>query len=259
MRTVKAMLLTLLPFSVFSGLYSSGERIAPTLSVEAQRERLTTINDLAATASDITATRKLVGMTFSLLAPEAPDRWTDPVLCERLAEAEFLSITTRGGLISEERVATAWNNYAKVINLPSADIVTSAEIHSLREGSKAASDFLWNRGNRSLWTLPNIYALDSNGRLASGCRVLETLRILWDLNVHIENLEGARQRLNAKAPTPSAQLSTPSGRIPGAMMLQSALQQESTTQIAEKAFVRMNGDKALHNAKEEMLNDVLKN
>ncbi len=52
---------------------------------------------------------------------------------------------------------------------------------------------MWNRGYRNFWLLPSIFAVQPDGTLAPACRVVECLRILYDLARFPENLRGARK------------------------------------------------------------------
>ena len=47
----------------------------------------------------------------------------------------------------------------------------------------------------SIWTVSNIYALGPDGKLAEGCRPIETLRIFYNLNGMFDDLRGARDRV----------------------------------------------------------------
>jgi len=43
--------------------------------------------------------------------------------------------------------------------------------------------------------MPNVYAVGSDGKVAEGCRAVETLRVLYDLDKLFNNLRGARERV----------------------------------------------------------------
>ena len=43
--------------------------------------------------------------------------------------------------------------------------------------------------------MPNVYAVGSDGKVAEGCRAVETLRVLYDLDKFFDNLRGARERV----------------------------------------------------------------
>jgi hypothetical protein len=48
---------------------------------------------------------------------------------------------------------------------------------------------------QSLWTVPDVYAVDAEGRVAGGCRAVEALRILHDMSFSFQSVLGARARV----------------------------------------------------------------
>ena len=97
-----------------------------------------------------------------------------------------------GVLIPEQRVADAWNDYLQKIGAPQDVYVTAAEIHTLRDTYYVGSQLSWARDNQNIWTVPNIYAIGRDGKVANGCRALEVLNILWGLTDQPEVLQGTR-------------------------------------------------------------------
>jgi hypothetical protein len=68
-------------------------------------------------------------------------------------------------------------------------IVTVAEIHSMRDTMFATGQVAWSRGRgQSAWTMPNIYAVGDDGKVAEDCRAVEALRVLYDLDQMFDNL-----------------------------------------------------------------------
>jgi hypothetical protein len=55
-----------------------------------------------------------------------------------------------------------WNQYVKEIGAPDDAIVSVAEIHNMRDGSFTVAQLMWARGNQTIWTIPNVYALGSD-------------------------------------------------------------------------------------------------
>jgi hypothetical protein len=49
--------------------------------------------------------------------------------------------------------------------------------------------------NQTAWTIPNIFAIGVDGKVAEGCRAVEALRVIHDLDQLFDNLRGARERL----------------------------------------------------------------
>jgi hypothetical protein len=83
----------------------------------------------------------------------------------------------------------------KEIGAPGEAIVSVAEIHNMRDGSFTVARLMWARGNQTIWTMPNGYALGSDGKIADGCRAVEALRVIHDLDGLFQNLRGARDRV----------------------------------------------------------------
>ena len=83
------------------------------------------------------------------------------------------------------------------IDAPEETIVTVAELHNLRDAMySSASELIWkNEMTQSLWTMPNIYAIDADGKVASGCRALEALKIIHDMHDLFPVVRSARERL----------------------------------------------------------------
>jgi len=83
------------------------------------------------------------------------------------------------------------------IGAPDEAIVSVAEIHNMRDGSFTVAQLMWARGNRTIWTMPNVYALGPDGKVAYGCRALEAIRVIHDLEDLFQNLRAARDRLRS--------------------------------------------------------------
>jgi len=66
----------------------------------------------------------------------------------------------------------------------------------MRDATYAIGQVMWTQGtNQTIWTMPNIYAIGPDGKVADGCRAIEALRVIYDLNMLFENLRSARQRM----------------------------------------------------------------
>ena len=78
------------------------------------------------------------------------------------------------------------------IGAPQESFITPAELHTLRDSQYVSSQELWVRGLQNMWSMPNIYALGPDGKVAGGCRALEALRVLWDVYSQPDNLRGIR-------------------------------------------------------------------
>jgi len=153
------------------------------------------INELAGrihTEADATA---VVSEIAGLFAKELPPAWASSGIRSRVAHAEYEAVRNPAKLIPEQRVVDVWNQYAREIGASDEAIVSVAEIHNMRDGSLTVAQLMWKRGNQTIWTMPNVYAIGSDGKVADGCRALEALRVIHDLDDLFQNLRGARDRL----------------------------------------------------------------
>ena len=89
-----------------------------------------------------------------------------------------------------------WNKYVREIGASEEAVVTAAEIHGMRDAAFAVGQVMWTRGtNQSAWTMPNYFAVGEDGKVAEGCRAVEALRVIYDLDRMFVNLRSARERL----------------------------------------------------------------
>jgi len=54
---------------------------------------------------------------------------------------------------------------------------------------------MWARGHQTIWTMPNVYAVGSDGKVADGCRAVDAIRVIHDLDSLFQNLRAAQERL----------------------------------------------------------------
>lgn len=159
-------------------------------AAEAQRrmrERAIAIDSLAGHIQSPEDARKLVELVAGAFSPARTTR----SMRRRVARAEYQS-AAEGALIPEQRVANAWNGYLENIGALREDHVTAEEIHVLRDSLYVAAQVLWVRGSQNVWTVPSIYAIGPDGKVAVGCRALEAERVLWQLASQPQVLEGTR-------------------------------------------------------------------
>lgn len=170
---------------------------APRTNPDYEKHRVAAVqmNELAGHLRSLDDSRRFVSMIAAEFADELPPEWATESIQERIAEAEYRSATEPAGLIPEQRVADAWNRYVQTIGAPSEALVSVAEIHNLRDGDYATAQVMWKRGNQTIWTMPSIYALAPDGKVADGCRAVEALRVVWDIANQFENLRAARERV----------------------------------------------------------------
>jgi hypothetical protein len=216
------------------------------------------INDLAGHIQSLDDARKLVDLVGAEFSHELPPRWATRSIRNGIARAEFESATDPGRLISEQHVADVWNDYLAKIGAPQESYVTSAEIHTLRDTNYVSSQLFWARGHQTVWTVPNIYAVGENGKVANGCRALEAINILWQLANQPELLAGTRELIRkgqlwsdmyknpSKPPAPGSERGYVSARMaPPNPVQQAALQ-----------YMRDNGSHALNGAIKGLLENL---
>lgn len=158
------------------------------------RQRAIQFNDLAGQIHSLSDAQKLVNMAAAEFSNDIPPGWLTRSLRDRIARAEFESASDPRALIPEERVAAAWDDYLERIGAPKESLVNAAEIHALRDGLYVEGRMLWKQYPTILYT-PAIYAAGPDKELAGGCRALETIRVLWELDMEPEILAAARGRI----------------------------------------------------------------
>jgi len=130
-----------------------------------------------------------------LFASELPPVWEQDDIRHRISHAEYESLSDAASLIPEQRIVDIWNEYVREIGAPYEAIVTVAEIHNMRDAEFVAAQKMWARGIQTVWTMPNVFALGPNGKVAEGCRAMEAVRVIHDLDALFQNLRGARDRV----------------------------------------------------------------
>ncbi len=173
---------------------SLGPRSETSLPLD-YREQAQQLNRLAANIHTLADARRLVDFLAEVFAEQIPSAFPAS-LRTRIAHAEFAAVSDPQKLIPELGVAEAWNSYIETIKARDASRVTRAELHNLRDAFLAMARMNWSRGVQSnIWAVPSIYATQTDGSLAPGCRPIEIFRVLWDLARFPENLALARDRV----------------------------------------------------------------
>jgi len=166
------------------------------LEYERHRQAAFKLNELAGRIHSQADALAFVDGIVDIFSDSLPAEWAGPIVRQRIAYAEFEAVSDPSRLIPEQRIADVWNEYVREIGAPEEAVVNSAEIHSMRDAAFASSRLMWTRGtNQTVWTMPDIYATDSNGKIADGCRAVEALRIIYELDRLFDNLRDARDRL----------------------------------------------------------------
>ena len=217
------------------------------------------LNELASNIHTLDDARRFIDAIAELFADNLPPAWTTASLRARLAEGEYLAVTDSQKRIPEDHLAQTWNAYVSTMHAPDESQASAAEIHNLRDALFSTARVMWNHNYLNFWSLPSIFATQPNGTLAPGCRVVESLRILWDLANMPDNLQGARERV-AKGTLASdlfkhAQQKPPSASVGGGYLI--ARVKTNPVEAAENQYIRENGMPAFANTVATMLNSLL--
>ena len=173
------------------------------LSREPERKEAVRINDLAANIHSEADARKLVNAVAEVLTHHRHLFWAAQKFRHRVARAEYAAVSDPSGLIAEDRIVGVWNDYVREIDAPEEALITVAELHNFRALDFHFSQHNWERETtQSLWSIPNIYAVDSSGSLAERCRALEALKLVNNLHEQFFRLHFARQQSTATTSEP---------------------------------------------------------
>ncbi len=185
-------LAVLLPVPLLAARFGgarSGQRKSSDLQGDAVE-----LNDLATSIHSPADARTFVDRIAGIFADSLPCAWTTRGFRDRIAQAEFASATDPSHGILEVRIAAAWNRYIDTLGAPENAHVTAPELHNQRDALFATARVFWTRPYKSIWTIPGIYATTSEGTLAPNCRVIESVRLLWDFANIPDSIQNARER-----------------------------------------------------------------
>jgi hypothetical protein len=221
------------------------------------------INDLAGRIQSLDDASKLVDLVAAEFSHELPPKWATRSVRQRLARAEYEAAADHGSLnfgslIPERHIADAWNDFLQKIGAPQECFVTGAEIHTLRDSYYVTSQLSWARGNQNVWTIPNLYAVGGDGKVASGSRALEALNILWQLANQPEALQSTRE-LMKKGQLMSDMYKNPSKpSAPGSArsFVSIRMMPPNPVQIAAQRYASDHGVRALNSAIEGLLQSL---
>lgn len=160
---------------------------------ERHRQTAVRINDLAGRIHTEADASAVVAEIAALFSKEMPSAWLASAVNQRVAKAEYQSVREPDGRIPEQRIVGVWNQYIQEIGGPEETLVTVAEIHDLRDAELTMAQHLWARGYQMIWLVPNIYAVGTEGKVADGCRAIEAIRVIYDLD-RFQNLRIIRDR-----------------------------------------------------------------
>ena len=241
---LSALLLICSQFCLAQAPATNGEAAEPAvLTYEQHKQAAIRINELAGRIHSETDANAFVSEIAGLLTKELPPAWTSSGIRQRLAHAEYEAVRDPARLIPEQRLVDVWNQYVTEIGAPDEAIVSVAEIHNMRDGSYTVAQLMWARGNQTIWTMPNVFALGPDGKVANACRALEALRVIHDLDDLFQNLRGARDRLR-KGIVPSDEIKKRLGDPNAQSHSTARLEPHADTnpiRLAERRFIQEHG------------------
>src|SRR5271154_1235871 len=164
---------------------------------EPVRQAAIQVNELAGNIHSESEASAFVDAVAERLVGQEHPSWTTLSIRHRVAHAEYEAVTDSSRLIPEQTIVNVWNEYVRELDAPEEALVTVAEVHNLRDALYTSNQYMWKnkRFPLSLWIMPNVYAVGSDGKVASGCRAVEALRILYDLSRFFQDLQSARERV----------------------------------------------------------------
>jgi hypothetical protein len=213
---------------------------------ERHKQAAIRINELAGRIHSEADASAFVAEIAGVFAKELPAAWATSSIRQRVAHAEYEATSDPAKFISEQRIAEVWNQYVQEIAAPEEAIISTAEIHNMRDAEFTVAQLMWARGNQTVWTMPNVYALRPDNKVADGCRAVETVRVIYDLENLFQNLRGARDRLR-KGIVPSEQaakrIEGADPQSPRAGRLEVRVD-TNPIRLAEQRYVREHGSEA---------------
>jgi hypothetical protein len=247
------------PIGLFSARYLRAIATSTPLPTD-YRQRAEELHQLASNLQTPADARRLVDFLAELFSKETPSGWTDRALRNQIAQAEFSAVSDPQKAIPESRLAEAWNAYVDTVGATEDQKVIPAELHNLRDAIQTTARHSWDGGSRNIWAVPSIYATLPDGRLAPGCRAVESIRLLWDLANMPENLKGARDRVSKGVLFSDLLRKPPQSPMPSVThgaSITVAVSRPHPMELAERSYIQRNGNKAFSNAVLAMLTKTL--
>ncbi len=209
------------------------------ISREPQRKEAVRINDLAGKIHSEADARKLVDAVAEQLTHHKHLFWAAESFRHRVAHAEFESVSDPSGLIPEERIVDVWNEYAREIDAPEEALISLTDLRTFRAADVHFSQHNWQLDlTQSIWSAPNIYAVDAGGNLADGCRALEALKTIVSMHDQFFRIQFAR-----RAPK---QLPTEAGSVKASAFRGAVLSARTTSQPVSSAAYRYQQEHGVH-------------
>ncbi len=228
---------------------------------EEYRRQAIELNTLAGEIHSEADARKLVDAVAEMFAKELPPAWATAGIRRRVAHAEYEAVSDPARLISEEAVAHVWNQYVQVVGAPDEAQVTPAEIHWMRDQRFTIGKLAWARQTaQTIWTAPNVYPVGPDGKVTSGCRPLEVLRLFWDLDNVFDNMRRAREQMKTGVLTSDRlkqQLEHPTPPPKTRAVLTVATVMENPVQKAESRYIQERGWENYSLLLERLFNELI--
>jgi hypothetical protein len=155
------------------------------------------VNNLAGNIRSEADAKAFVDAVAERFTDSQLQSWMTRSIRHRVAHAEYEAVSDPSHLIPELRVVNIWNEYVRELDAPEETLVTVAELRNLRDAAYTMNKRMRKneRFPQSLWIIPDIYAVDAEGKLAGGCRAVEALKILHDMSFSFQSVLGARERV----------------------------------------------------------------
>jgi hypothetical protein len=222
------------------------------------KEHANAINDLAGNIHSPDDARQLVDLVAAEFSDELPPRWATGSMRKRIARAEFESATDPGSLIPEQRIADVWNDFVKKIGAPQDTLLTAADVHYLRDAQYMSARISWFNYEKDIWTIPGIFAVGPDGKVANGSRTLEAIRLLWLLGNNEDDFPGihaATQKGVLFSELIKQQAKSGSGQAQGSVLVARLV--SYPVQQAAFHYQRDHGTRALNRAIEDLLKNLI--
>ncbi len=224
------------------------------------RDHAIVMNYLASDIKSPDESRKLVDLVVAEFSDEMPHRWVSRSIRDRVARAEYNSATDPGSLISEQHIADVWNEYIQKIGAPRETMLNAAEIHYCRDAQYVSAQLSWTNYEKDIWTIPGVFALGADGKVAKGARALEAIRLLWQMGNIEDDFAGIHSQVE-KGVLLSDLYPHPERPIPPSQRSGTMIGMTVSFPVRNAAFQYMHdhGARALNRAIEDLLKNLLAN
>ena len=130
---------TLLSLAALLPVPFLARRFRPAMAVRASsasdmRQQAMDLNTLAANLQTLDDARRLVDLIAQIFADSLPTPWSTRSFRDQIAQAEFNAATDPAKRIPEQHLVAVWNRYAETIAAPNEALITTPELHNLRDG-----------------------------------------------------------------------------------------------------------------------------